>query len=81
MVRRYDLKLPAGLIGGLGAASDRRIQMVERLPLDTRRSVALIRRDDIEHLVLIGPEGAVVIESGIQPHQSTPPKSTVETDA
>ena len=81
VVRRYDLKLPAGLIGGLGAAGDRRIQLVERLPLDTRRSVALIRRDDIEHLVLIGPEGAVVIESGIQPHQSTPPKSTVETDA
>ena len=60
-VRRWDLKLP----GRMGAPGDRRLALVERLPLDTRRSVALIRRDGREHLILLAPEGALVLESGI----------------
>ena len=61
-IRRYDIKLP-GRVGATGAA--RRIELIERLPLDTRRSVALIRRDGREHLILVGPEGAVLVETGI----------------
>jgi len=60
-VRRYDIKLP-GRVGG-GAA--RRLDVVERLAIDGKRSVALIRRDGCEHLVLLDPAGAVVIEGGI----------------
>ena len=44
-----------------------RIELIERLPLDARRSVALIRRDGREHLILVGPEGSVVLEAGIVP--------------
>lgn len=65
VVRRYDLKLPVRLLGGFHGTTERRVCLVERLPLDARRSVALIRRDDVEHLVLVGPEGAVLLESGI----------------
>lgn len=61
MVRRFDLKLPGRVLGG----AERRIELVERLPLDKRRSVALIRRDGREHLVLLSPEGPQVIEAGI----------------
>ena len=60
-IRRYDIKLP----GRVGAGAGRRIELIERLPLDTRRSVALIRRDGREHLILVGPEGAVLVETGI----------------
>ncbi|OWK33108.1 flagellar biosynthetic protein FliO [Sphingomonas mucosissima] len=61
IVRHFDLKLPGRVLGG----AERRIELVERLPLDKRRSVALIRRDGREHLVLLTPEGPQVIEAGI----------------
>ena len=61
VVRRYDIKLP----GRVSANARRRVEMVERLALDAKRSVALIRRDDAEHLILIAPDGHVVIETGI----------------
>lgn len=60
-VRRYGLVLPgAGL-----ARADKRLAVVERLSLDPRRSLALLRRDGVEHLVLLAPEGHLVIESSI----------------
>jgi flagellar protein FliO/FliZ len=61
VVRRYDLKLP-GRVSGTGR---KRVELVERLAVDAKRSVALIRRDGCEHLILIGPEGHATIESGI----------------
>jgi flagellar protein FliO/FliZ len=61
MVRRYDIKLP-GRISGSGR---RRVELVERLAVDAKRSVALIRRDGCEHLILIGPEGHMTLETGI----------------
>ncbi|WP_380874077.1 hypothetical protein ACFB49_45630 [Sphingomonas sp. DBB INV C78] len=69
-VRRYDLKLPGSLMGSLGGlmgqnAAPRRVEVIERLAIDTRRSVALIRRDNKEHLVMITPEGLLMIEAGI----------------
>ncbi len=59
-VRRFDLKLP-GRIGGDSAAR-RRLHIVERLAIDTRRSVLLIRCDDTEHLLLLGPDHALSLE-------------------
>jgi hypothetical protein len=60
-VRRYDLKLP----GRVSATRRKRVELVERLAIDAKRSVALIRRDGCEHLILIGPDGDVVIETAI----------------
>jgi flagellar protein FliO/FliZ len=60
VVRRYDLKLPDRFLSG---GDSKRLAVIERLPIDGRRSVALIRRDDREHLVLIAPEGLLMIES------------------
>lgn len=68
VVRRYDLKLPGRVTGG----GRKRVELVERLAVDAKRSVALIRRDGCEHLILIGPEGHATIETGI-----TPPPQTV----
>lgn len=61
IVRRYNIKLPGRIAGGAA----RRIELVERLPLDGRRSVALIRRDGREHLILLAPEGPLVVETAI----------------
>lgn len=60
-VRRYDLRLPGRVAGG----GRKRVELVERLAVDAKRSVALIRRDGCEHLILIGPEGHATIETGI----------------
>jgi hypothetical protein len=62
-VRRFNIVLP-----GAGAGRpDRRLAVVERLSLDPRRSIALLRRDGVEHLILLAPEGHLVIESRISP--------------
>jgi flagellar protein FliO/FliZ len=49
----------------VGAREGRRLQLVEVLMLDTRRRLILIRRDEVEHLILLGGTTETVIESGI----------------
>ena len=58
--RRY---LSAGLIGNLGGK--RRLSVVEYAMLDGKSRLVLVRRDTTEHLLVLGPAGAVVVESGI----------------
>jgi flagellar protein FliO/FliZ len=43
-----------------------RIQVVEVRYLDPRRRLMLIRRDNVEHLLLIADSRELVIESGIE---------------
>lgn len=59
-VRRYDLALP-GRIGGRRAS---RLGLLERISLDNKRSIALIRHAEKEHLLLIAPEGNIVLDGG-----------------
>ena len=55
-----------GVAGRIGSGKPgRRLAVVESAALDGKRRLVLIRRDDTEHLVLIGAETATVIESGI----------------
>jgi flagellar protein FliO/FliZ len=49
---------------GRGAASQR-LDVVESRTIDIRRRLILIRRDDVEHLVLLGQDGDMVVERGI----------------
>ncbi len=72
-VRRYDVKLP----GRVSATRRKRVELVERLSVDAKRSIALIRRDGCEHLILIGPEGHATIETGI----IAPPQPAEEAQA
>ncbi len=55
---------------GLAGASfspmgKRRLKVVEFLPLESRRKLVLIRRDDREHLLVLGSNGETVVESNI----------------
>jgi flagellar protein FliO/FliZ len=55
-----------GLAGrSFAAGGKRRLAIVEVAPIDAKRRFILIRRDTVEHLVLLGTDSATVIESGI----------------
>ena len=60
-VRRFGLF--AHVVPARG--SKRRIAIVESAPLDAKRRLVLIRRDDKEHLLLLGAASDAVVESGI----------------
>lgn len=49
----------------------RRLQVMEMTALDARRRLVLIRRDDREHLVILGPTGETVVETGIASIEKT----------
>ncbi len=49
------------------SSGKRRLKMVESLPLDSRRRAVLIKRDEREHLVILGANGETVVETGIEP--------------
>lgn len=51
------------LQGALGRK--RRLATIESAALDNRHRIFLVRRDDVEHLVLVGPNTSQVIERGI----------------
>lgn len=52
--------------GGLfGPKPEKRIDVVEQSNLDGRRRLVLIRRDDVEHLIMTGGPVDVVIETNI----------------
>ncbi len=58
----------SGLAGPAPArASRRRLKIVEFLPVDHKRRLVLVRRDDREHLLLLGHDGETVVETGILP--------------
>lgn len=43
----------------------RRLSLVEVLPIDARRRLVLVRRDDRDHLLLLGMTDDLVVESDI----------------
>jgi flagellar protein FliO/FliZ len=53
---------------------DRRLGVVETASVDARRKLILVRRDDVEHLIIIGGPVDMVIETGIKgrPHLEPP---------
>ena len=63
---------------GLMPADKRRLKVVEVLPLDARRRLLLIRRDNnTDHLVILGASGETVIETNIPVDQSKDAKQDV----
>lgn len=48
-----------------GPKPERRLDIIEQASLDGRRRLMLIRRDDVEHLIMTGGPVDVVIETGI----------------
>lgn len=55
---------PSPFVRG-GKTRTPRLQVVDAAAVDTRRRVVLVRRDDVEHLIMIGGPTDLVIESNI----------------
>lgn len=56
---------------GLGGAAlpqprTRRLKILESLPLDARRRLVIIQRDNRQHLVILGMNGETVVETNIE---------------
>jgi flagellar protein FliO/FliZ len=54
-----------GLAGSAAGNTGRRLKVVEFLQLDQRRRLVIVRRDDREHLLLLGPGSETVVETNI----------------
>lgn len=59
------LKLLFKASGSVTRGRQRRLAIIDTLNVDSKRSLLLIRRDDVEHLLVIGGGQDVVVESGI----------------
>jgi flagellar protein FliO/FliZ len=53
-----------------------RVKVIETTAIDARRRLVLVRRDDAEHLLLLGANGETVVETGIRPQPATAPRTT-----
>ena len=52
-----------------GGRREKRLGVVEQASVDGRRKLVLIRRDEVEHLIMTGGPVDVVIETGVKPRQ------------
>ena len=59
MARRY------GVAGFMPGSAPKRLKVVETLMIDGRHKLFLLRRDGVEHLLIVGPSGTSVVENGI----------------
>lgn len=71
-----------GLMGGLAllmrkfsantpftAPHKRRLKVIEILPLDPKRKAVLLKRDNREHLIILGANSELLVESDIESQQ------------
>lgn len=49
----------------------KRLKVIESLPLDARRRLVLIQRDNKQHLVILGASGETVVETDIEHEKIT----------
>ncbi|WP_291389144.1 flagellar biosynthetic protein FliO [Devosia sp.] len=59
------LKLLTRATGRLGYASEKRLQVIDTATVDGKRKVMIIRRDNVEHVIMTGGPQDLLIESGI----------------
>jgi hypothetical protein len=59
------LKLTMKSTATLGRGRNRRLGVVEQLQIDARRQLLIIRRDDVEHVIMTGGGQDLVVETGI----------------
>ena len=56
-----------------GGGREKRLGILEQTSVDGRRKLVLIRRDDVEHLIMTGGPVDVVVETGIQSQSARRP--------
>ena len=68
LVRRYS----GNGLGRLGRGRVPRLAVIDAMPIDGRRRLVLVRRDNVEHLILLGGPTDVVVEQAIQRPRQRP---------
>src|SRR5487761_1167066 len=67
--------------GRIGGASTRgrqpRLAVIDYATVDARRRLILVRRDNVEHLVMIGGPSDIVVESNIVRTAAAPPREAL----
>ena len=63
----WALKLLFNTTGNIGRGRNRRLSVIDSASIDQKRQLILVRRDDVEHLLVIGGPQDVVVETGITP--------------
>jgi flagellar protein FliO/FliZ len=87
LIRRFGANRAGG---GQARGRQPRLAVIDATAVDSRRRLVLIRRDNVEHLVMIGGPSDVVIEQNIvravpvspprdTPSREAPPKPAAET--
>ena len=64
LIARKTMRSP-GLSTLFAPKTPRRIDIVEQATIDAKRKLVLVRRDNVEHLLMTGGPVDIVIESGI----------------
>lgn len=65
-----------GFAGSLPQAQgQKRLKVLETLPLDARRRLMIVQCDDQEHLVLLGANGETVVKVDLRPTGKTKTKA------
>jgi flagellar protein FliO/FliZ len=59
-----------GVPGVSKASATRRLSVVETLMIGPKQRLYLVRRDDVEHLIVIGSDGTSVVETNIAPRSA-----------
>ncbi|MBB4233883.1 hypothetical protein GGD57_000421 [Rhizobium esperanzae] len=67
-------RAPSPFVRG-GRNRQPRLQVLDAAAVDARRRLVLVRRDDVEHLIMIGGPSDIVIESRILPEAAEQPES------
>ncbi|MVA97646.1 hypothetical protein GN330_10355 [Nitratireductor sp. CAU 1489] len=79
------LRLLRGITAGTFIAGGRnrkaRLAVMDATAIDTRRRLVLVRRDDVEHLILIGGANDIVVEQDIRMIHKSSRSITDEADA
>ncbi len=71
----YYILKRLGMGGGLPVnATRRRLKIIETLPIDARRRLMIIQRDEKQHLVILGTNSETVVEADIDVPQAAPGK-------
>jgi flagellar biogenesis protein FliO len=74
-------RLLGGTLVSGGRSRQARLVVMDATPVDARRRLVLVRRDDVEHLILIGGPTDVVVEQNIRlaaPRQAQSPQQMRE---
>ncbi|MGV3650827.1 MAG: FliO/MopB family protein [Devosia sp.] len=70
----WGLKFISRVSAGMGRGRNRRLHVIDTVAVDTRRRLVIIRRDNVEHLLLTGGPQDLVIETGIAVDRPTLPR-------